>query len=204
MRISDWSSDVCSSDLISLPVEQLAASATRLGQGEYVTPVAHVARGDEVGRLARTLEHARTSIRQQRLECEEMGAARQKLESELSIASDIQQAMLPLGTVIGRGRTLLDAQAVLEPAKAVGGDFYNFFERGDGELWFVIGDVSDKGVPAALFMARTVTVLEVAAQTADSPSQLLAEASRRPVQGNDTCMFATVLDRKGTRLNSSH
>src|SRR3546814_4288339 len=129
MRISDWSSDVCSSDLIiarlnralllllaaaavlavigtllvrrlakqiSLPVEQLAASATRLGQGEYDTPVAHVARGDEVGLLARTLEHARTSIRQQLLEIEEMGAARQKLESELSIASDIQQAMLPL------------------------------------------------------------------------------------------------------------
>src|SRR3546814_4783674 len=127
MRISDWSSDVCSSDLISLPVEQLAASATRLGQGEYDTPVAHVARGDEVGLLARTLEHARTSIRQQLLEIEEMGAARQKLESELSIASDIQQAMLPLGTVIGRGRTLLDAPAVLEPAKAVGGDVYNFF-----------------------------------------------------------------------------
>ncbi|MGN7726274.1 SpoIIE family protein phosphatase [Luteimonas sp. 22616] len=178
---------------ISLPVEQLAASATRLGRGEYDTPVAHVVRSDEVGLLARTLEHARTSIRQQLLEIEEMGAARQKLESELSIASDIQQAMLPLGTVIERGRALLDAQAVLEPAKAVGGDFYNFIERGDGELWFVIGDVSDKGVPAALFMARTVTVLEVAAQTADSPSQLLAEASRRLVQGNDTCMFATVL-----------
>src|SRR3546814_8961431 len=101
--------------------------------------------------------------------------------------------MLRRGTVIGRGRTLLDAQAVLEPAKAVGGDFYNFFGRGDGELWFVIADVSDKGGPAALFSARTVTVLEVAAQTADSPSQLLAEASRRLVQGNDTCMFATVL-----------
>src|SRR3546814_5801044 len=68
---------------ISLPVEQLAASATRLGQGEYDTPVAHVARGDEVGLLARTLEHARTSIRQQLLAIEEMGAARQKLESEL-------------------------------------------------------------------------------------------------------------------------
>src|SRR3546814_9467249 len=101
MRISDWSSDVCSSDLISLPVEQLAASATRLGQGEYDTPVAHVARGDEVGLLARTLEHARTSIRQQLLEIEEVGAARQKLESELFIASDIQQAMLPMGKVVG-------------------------------------------------------------------------------------------------------
>jgi sigma-B regulation protein RsbU (phosphoserine phosphatase) len=60
-------------------------------------------------------------------------------------------------------------------------------------LWFFIGDVSDKGVPAALFMERTVTVLEVAAQTAGSPAQLLADASRRLVQGNDTCMFATVL-----------
>src|SRR3546814_19494591 len=93
-----------------------------------------------------------------------MGAARQKLESELSIASDIQQAMLPLGTVIGRGRTLLDAQAVLEPATAVGGDFYNFFERGDGVLTFVIGYVSDKGVPAALVMARPVPVGAVGAQ----------------------------------------
>ena len=53
---------------------------------------------------------------------------------------------------------------MLEPAKAVGGDFYTFFERGDGRLWFAIGDVSDKGVPAALFMARAMTVLEVAAR----------------------------------------
>ncbi|MDH5824731.1 SpoIIE family protein phosphatase [Luteimonas sp. RD2P54] len=178
---------------ISRPVEQLAASASRLGLGEYGTPVEHVARHDEVGQLARTLESARGSIRRQLAEIEEMGAARQKLESELDIARDIQRAMLPLGRVIDCGRSHLDAQAVLEPAKAVGGDFYNFIERGDGELWFVIGDVSDKGVPAALFMARTVTILEVAAQTAASPAQVLAEGSRRLVQGNDTCMFATVL-----------
>jgi len=178
---------------VSLPVEQLAASAAQLGRGHYHTPIAHTGRHDEVGLMARTLEHARDSIRRQLAEIEEMSAARQKLESELSIARDIQQAMLPMGKVIGHGRTQLEAQAVLEPAKAVGGDFYNFIERGDGELWFVIGDVSDKGVPAALFMARTVTVLEVASQAADSPAQALAEASRRLVQGNDTCMFATVL-----------
>ncbi|WP_149196159.1 SpoIIE family protein phosphatase [Luteimonas suaedae] len=178
---------------VSRPVEQLAASAAQMGRGHYRTPIAHTGRRDEVGLMARTLEHARDSIRRQLAEIEEMGAARQKLESELSIARDIQLAMLPLGRVIGRGHSQLDAQAVLEPAKAVGGDFYNFIERGDGELWFVIGDVSDKGVPAALFMARAVTVLEVASQAADSPAQALAEASRRLVQGNDTCMFATVL-----------
>ena len=101
--------------------------------------------------------------------------------------------MLSPACVIDRGDAHLEAHAVLEAAKAVGGDFYSFIERGDGELWFTIGDVSDKGVPAALFMARTVTILEVAAHASASPGAVLAEASRRLVEGNDTCMFATVL-----------
>ncbi|MET0719173.1 MAG: SpoIIE family protein phosphatase, partial [Pseudoxanthomonas sp.] len=178
---------------ISLPVEQLAESTIRLADGQYDWPVPHTRRRDEVGRMARTLEHARTSIQRQLLEIGEMGAARQKLESELSIARDIQLAMLSPPRVIERGGRRLETCALLEAAKAVGGDFYNFIERDDGELWFAIGDVSDKGVPAALFMARTVTVLEVAARSSSSPDQVLAEASRRLVEGNDTCMFATVL-----------
>ena len=182
---------------ISRPVEHLAESTTRLARGQYDWPVPHTGRGDEVGRMARTLEHARTSIQQQLVEIGEMGAARQKLQSELSIARDIQHAMLSPPRVIERGQARLQAHAVLEAAKEVGGDFYSFIERGrgdgDGELWFAIGDVSDKGVPAALFMARAVTVLEVAAHSSASPDQVLAEASRRLVEGNDTCMFATVL-----------
>jgi len=178
---------------ISRPVEHLAASTTRLAHGDYEQPVPHTGRSDEVGLMARTLEHARTSIQQQLVEIGEMGAARQKLESELSIARDIQLAMLSAPKLIEREGMRLEAFAMLEAAKAVGGDFYNFIERDDGELWFAIGDVSDKGVPAALFMARTVTVLEVAVRAATSPDQVLAEASRRLVEGNDTCMFATVL-----------
>lgn len=178
---------------ISQPVERLSASATRLAEGDYAMPVPYVGRRDEVGQLARTLEHARGSIRQQLREIEDMTAARQKLESELSIAREIQQAMLPPGRVIDREQSHLEAYARLEPAKAVGGDFYSFIETGTDALWFAIGDVSDKGVPAALFMARTVTVLEVAASSHASPERVLAEASRRLVQGNDACMFATVL-----------
>ncbi|WP_372016645.1 SpoIIE family protein phosphatase [Pseudoxanthomonas sp. 10H] len=178
---------------VSRPVEELARSALDFIAGENDAPLAHRDRQDEVGVLARTLDHARASIRRQMGEIAEMSAARQKLESELSIARDIQRAMLPQGRTIDRGHEHLEAQALLEPAKAVGGDFYNFIERGAGELWFVIGDVSDKGVPAALFMARAVTMLEVAIQTAATPADALAEGSRRLVQGNDTCMFATVL-----------
>ncbi|MEJ1097269.1 MULTISPECIES: SpoIIE family protein phosphatase [unclassified Pseudoxanthomonas] len=178
---------------ISRPMERLSDSAAHLAQGHYETPVPHTGGSDEVGQMARTLEHARVSIRQQLHEIEEMGAARQKIESELSIARDIQLAMLPPGCMIDRQGVHLEAQAQLEPAKAVGGDFYSFLETGDGRLWFVIGDVSDKGVPAALFMARTMTVLEVAARATQSLELVLAEASRRLVEGNDTCMFATVL-----------
>ena len=178
---------------ISRPMEQLAAAAARMGRGDYTTRVAHTGQRDEVGMMARTLENARTSIQQQLLEIGEMGAARQKIESELSIARDIQHAMLSPAHRIDCGGAHLEAHALLEAAKAVGGDFYSFSERGEGELWFAIGDVSDKGVPAALFMARTVTVLEVAAHTLASPAAVLAEASRRLVEGNDTCMFATVL-----------
>jgi sigma-B regulation protein RsbU (phosphoserine phosphatase) len=178
---------------ISRPMERLSDSAAHLAQGHYETPVPHTGGSDEVGQMARTLEHARVSIRQQLREIEEMGAARQKIESELSIARDIQLAMLPPGRMIDRHGSHLEAHAQLEPAKAVGGDFYSFLETGDGRLWFVIGDVSDKGVPAALFMARTMTVLEVAARATQSPELVLAEASRRLVEGNDTCMFATVL-----------
>ena len=178
---------------ISQPVEGLSSAAARLACGDYDVPVPHVHRPDEVGQMARTLEHARGSIRQQLREIEDMTAARQKLESELSIAREIQQAMLPPGLVIDREHAHLEAYARLEPAKAVGGDFYCFIQTDPDGLWFAIGDVSDKGVPAALFMARTVTVLEVAASTHPSPERVLAEASKRLVQGNDACMFATVL-----------
>ncbi|MBA3928100.1 MAG: IcfG protein [Xanthomonas sp.] len=178
---------------VSQPVEGLSLAAARLGHGDYDMPVPHVHRRDEVGQMARTLEHARGSIRQQLREIEDMTAARQKLESELSIAREIQQAMLPPGLMIDREHAHLEAYARLEPAKAVGGDFYCFIQTDPDCLWFAIGDVSDKGVPAALFMARTVTVLEVAASAHPSPERVLAEASRRLVQGNDACMFATVL-----------
>lgn len=178
---------------ISGPVEQLAESTSRFARGQYDWTVPHTGRNDEVGRMARTLEHARTSIQQQLVEIGEMGAARQKLESELSIAHDIQHAMLSPPLTVEQGDFRLEAHAMLEAAKAVGGDFYSFFARDDGELWFAIGDVSDKGVPAALFMARAVTVLEVSAHAFDSPAEVLIEASRRLVEGNETCMFATVL-----------
>ena len=178
---------------LTRPIEDLTDSAEhfRLGQFEY--PLQHVERRDEVGVMARAFDSARGSIRQQMEEIGQMTAARERMQSELQIARDIQQAMLPSGRTFDRAGSHLETCARLEPAKMVGGDFYHFFETAPGQLWFVIGDVSDKGVPAALFMARTVSVLEIAARRHTRPDGILIAAAARLAENNDTCMFATVL-----------
>ncbi|WP_363796706.1 SpoIIE family protein phosphatase [Lysobacter firmicutimachus] len=178
---------------ITTPLSDLTGSASHFADGEFDYPLHQTDRRDEVGVMARAFDNARGSIKRQMVEIQDMSTARQKLESELDIAREIQLAMLPGARVLGTDGWRLQANARLEPAKAVGGDFYSFFERDSHTLWFAIGDVSDKGVPAALFMARTMTVLEIAAGLGGSPEIALKEAAQRLLEGNDTCMFATVL-----------
>ena len=178
---------------ITVPLTELTTSAGHFANGEFDWPVPHDTRGDEVGVMARALERARDSIRLQLDQIGRYAAEQQKLQSELDIAHGIQMSMLPRDRDFDSGERHYRLQARLEPAKAVGGDFHGHFETGDGRLWFVVGDVSDKGVPAALFMARAVTVLEVAAATGSAPDRVLVDASGHLAQGNDTCMFATVL-----------
>jgi len=178
---------------LTRPIEDLTEAAAHFRRGQFEFALPHVQRHDEVGVMARAFDIARGSIRQQMDEIAQMTAARERMQSELQIARDIQLAMLPSGRTFDRAGSHLETCARLEPAKMVGGDFYHFFETAPGQLWFVIGDVSDKGVPAALFMARTVSVLEVAARRHTRPDGILIAASRRLAENNETCMFATVL-----------
>ena len=175
------------------PLLALTETASHFGEGEFDRPLPHTQRTDEVGVLARAFDHARRSIKEQLVRIEQMSAARQKLESELSIAREIQLAMVSPSPAMASGGRRVDAHALLEPARAVGGDFYTFLQRDHDVLWFAIGDVSDKGIPAALFMARVVTMLEIIAQMGDPPDEALRLAAVRLSQSNDACMFATTL-----------
>jgi len=117
-------------------------------------------------------------------------AAKQKIESDLKIAHKIQSDMLPR---VFPNRKEFDIYATMEPAKEIGGDFYDFFFVNEDELCFIIGDVSGKGVPAALFMAITKTLLKTEALRKLSPGEIIYNANNRIVPENDECMFATVL-----------
>jgi serine phosphatase RsbU (regulator of sigma subunit) len=118
--------------------------------------------------------------------------ALEHLQKELSIAQSIQLSMLPAGARLFPDRTEVQAYAIMEPAKNVGGDFYDAFFAAPDRLFIAVGDVSGKGVPAALFMARTITQLRMEAVRRRSPSAVLEAVNRALCDGNDEGMFVTL------------
>jgi sigma-B regulation protein RsbU (phosphoserine phosphatase) len=114
------------------------------------------------------------------------------LQKELSIAHTIQLSMLPPGDRLFPDRTEVRAHAIMEPAKDVGGDFYDAFFATPDRLFVAIGDVSGKGVPAALFMAKTMTLIRMEAVRRRSPSAILEAVNRALCEGNDSGMFVTL------------
>jgi sigma-B regulation protein RsbU (phosphoserine phosphatase) len=116
-------------------------------------------------------------------------AARERIESELRIAQQIQASMLP--SVFPQKKEF-DIFAMMDPAKEVGGDFYDFFFIDENRLCFVIGDVSGKGVPAALFMAITKTLIKTEAMRGLAADEVLARVNNILCPDNQTCLFVTV------------
>ena len=116
------------------------------------------------------------------------------LRQELTIAREIQQSMVP-NVDLARVRSLeLDVHATLVPAREVGGDFYDFFFLDEHRMAFCMADVSGKGIPAALFMTVSRTLLKAAALTGMSPSRCLHYVNGLLSQDNDMCMFVTVFN----------
>lgn len=117
---------------------------------------------------------------------------KQRIESDLKAATEIQTSMLPRRFPPFPGRTDVDVYAVMEPAKEVGGDLYDFVFIDENRLFFTVGDVSGKGIPAALFMATAKTLMRGFALNGLSPAQILHSSNNYLADENDTCMFITV------------
>ena len=137
-------------------------------------------------------------VRQQQKEAQE----RERIEQELRIARLIQQTLLPKSVPELGGYQIA---AYYRPAREVGGDFYDFLDFEDGRLGLVIGDVTDKGVPAAIVMATTRTLLRTAAQRFDSPGEVLERVNELlhhyiPPNMFVTCLYA-ILDTKSGQLS---
>jgi len=121
-----------------------------------------------------------------------VAAQKERMESELSVARDIQLGIVPTIFPPFPERDEFDLHASLESAREVGGDLYDFFLLDDDHLCLAIGDVSGKGVPASLFMAVTITLLRAAGGRSAGPADVLARLNAQLCHDNDSAMFVTL------------
>jgi sigma-B regulation protein RsbU (phosphoserine phosphatase) len=181
---------------VSRPLSQLAGYAKNLPSREFRSePDPAVeglsSRGDEVGRLAEAFLFMQKMLRDYLDHLKKTTAAKERIESELKIAHEIQMSMVPKTFPAFPERSEFDIFATLVPAKEVGGDLYDFFFLDDDHLCFAVGDVSDKGVPASLFMAVTKTLFRATARTGSTPGEILARLNAELSHDNESCMFVT-------------
>lgn len=129
------------------------------------------------------------------------------IERDLKVASSIQMGMIPKLYPAFPERKELDVCGFLKPAKSVGGDLYDYFVR-DNKLFFCIGDVSGKGIPASLFMTVIVALFRNISLHQDDPAEIMSSLNGTISKGNEHCMFCTmfigVLDLKTGELNYSN
>jgi sigma-B regulation protein RsbU (phosphoserine phosphatase) len=177
---------------ITKPLVTMSKAAAAIGTGNLEVPIPELDTKDEVGKLNEALRYMRTSLKDYVQKLTETTAAKERIESELKIAHEIQISMLPRSFPPFPHRKDFDIYALMEPAKEVGGDFYDFFLIDDKRLCVIIGDVSGKGVPAALFMMITKTLLKNVATENLPPHEILFKVNNILAVDNDACMFATV------------
>ena len=144
---------------------------------------------DEFARMAGAFNTMTEEISQYIEDIEVLNREKHRRETEMSIAAGIQSGLLPAKETSFHG---VRFRASMSPAKEVGGDFYDYAELPDGKYFLCVADVSGKGVSAALFMARAITVLRQFAQMGYSPRQMLESSNKIVCAYNVNMMFVTV------------
>ncbi len=147
---------------------------------------------DELGVLGTRFSEMITSLEEYMDNLQKVTAERERIGAELNVATEIQASMLPRLFPAFPNRSEFNLFASMDPAKEVGGDFYDFFMTDDSHIVLVMADVSGKGVPAALFMAISKALIKDNAQLSDDPAEILKKVNSQLCESNDAELFVTV------------
>ena len=192
------------------PLFALRKDAEEISNGN-LEHVAKIYSNDEIGDLAVSFNNMAISLKDYIANLTAMTAEKERIGAELSVATKIQEDMLPRKFPAFPDRNEFDLHATMDPAKEVGGDFYDFFLLDDDHIVLVMADVSGKGVPAALFMVIAKTLIKNRAFMGGSPSEILEYTNEQLCSSNDSEMFVTVWlaiieisTGKGIAANAGH
>ena len=186
------------------PLQRLAHEAETIASGHFDVEIPDFQRIDEIGQLSHSFGFMQQSLVKFIEELKETTAQKASIESDLRIASGIQMGMLPTMFPTRDERDDVQLYASLTPAKEVGGDLFDFYFR-DEKLFFCIGDVSGKGVPASLFMAVTRAAFRTVSAHESMPDRIVTIMNKTIADMNKNHMFVTlfvgVLDLTTGRLH---
>ena len=192
------------------PLQRLAHEAETIASGQFDAELPDFHRIDEIGQLSHSFGNMQQSLVKYIDELKDTTAQKASIESDLRIASDIQMGMLPEKFPTRADHDDVQLYATLTPAKAVGGDLFDFYFR-DEKLFFCIGDVSGKGVPASLFMSVTRSTFRTVSAQESMPNRIVTTMNKTIADMNKNNMFVTlfvgVLDLPTGRLyycNAGH
>jgi sigma-B regulation protein RsbU (phosphoserine phosphatase) len=173
------------------PLSKLADSANEVAKGNFSVPLPKMKHNDEIRLLRDSFEGMQHSLKEYIEELKDTTASKAAIENELKVAHDIQMSMLPKTFPPYPERDDVDIYGMLTPAKDVGGDLFDFYIR-DEKLFFCIGDVSGKGIPASLVMAMTRSLFRNISLHVSEPNVIMRGLNAAVADGNDTNMFVTL------------
>ncbi len=175
------------------PINRMTESVRQITGDNFNFEMDNVYRtGDEIELLAQTFGELSARTKKYIKEIMEITAEKERIGAELSIATKIQADMLPKKFPLFPERKDFDVFASMTPAKEVAGDFYDIFMIDDDHLCLVVADVSGKGIPAALFMMVSKTLLENRALMGGTPAEIFTDVNKRLCDKNEEAMFVTV------------
>lgn len=177
---------------ITQPLLALVRTAGRVAGGDLDQPLPPTRFRDEIWELSVALHKMQEDLKRYLEDLKRTITEKERIESELKIARQIQRSILPRTFPPFPNRREFDIYAVTIPAREVAGDFFDFFFIDENTLGFLIADVSGKGMPAALFMAVSRTLMKATALRGYSPGECLAHVNELLVPDNDAAMFVTV------------
>ena len=189
---------------VVVPIEDFSDVAKKIANGDFNVELPQIHSRDELKELHDSFGYLQHSLVLYIDELKTTTANKERIESELRIAHAIQMGMIPKTFPAFPERDDLSLAAGLVPAKEVGGDLYDFFIENE-KLYFIIGDVSGKGIPASLVMAVTCRLFRSVASRLDRPEDIITSLNDSLSDGNESNMFCTaflgILDLKTGELN---
>ena len=177
---------------VTEPITRLNASVDKYEHGSFDLNLEQFKKDDELRHLAASFTEMTRRIDAYTDEISRATTERERIRAEFNVAKQIQTDILPNDYPAFPDRKEFDIVAAIDPSREISGEFYDYFLIDDDHLAVAMGDTSDKGVPAALFMVMVKTLIKNRTMQGDAPGEVLQNISDQLVEGNKSGMFATV------------